>query len=154
MTLLHALSTLLVAATAPLSLTCACLACAPEHTARASTTLAPVDAPAEGSVPTGHYCNMGFFTKEALARHEELIPKIVAAVTDREEIPDGFVFKLSGQFREAGEWLDGVRGCCPTVEYAITFTPRSGPATLRISGSAGAKEFIREEFRPILHPKG
>jgi len=97
---------------------------------------------------------MGFFTPEGLARFDALVQKIVAAVTESEELENGYLFKFSGQFREAGEWLDGVRGCCPTIEYSVAFSAQGGPATLRITGGAGAKEFIREEFRKIIHEKG
>ncbi|HEX4825349.1 MAG TPA: hypothetical protein VFV19_13680 [Candidatus Polarisedimenticolaceae bacterium] len=115
----------------------------PEHAAQAGR-----------SAPSGHYCNMGFFTPEALTRHQVLVQKIAAAVTESEELENGYLFKFSGQFREAGEWLDGVRGCCPTLEYSVAFAPQSGPVTMRISGGAGAKEFIREEFSKIIQKKG
>jgi len=110
-------------------------------------------APAQAAVPVGHYCNMGFFTPEGVKRFDVLVQKIVAAVTESEELENGFLFRFSGQFREAGEWIDGARGCCPTIEYSVAFAPQSGPVTLRITGGAGAKEFIREEFRKIIHEK-
>jgi hypothetical protein len=143
-TRLAILSALLVLSTAALSL------------ARSSEPGAPAaaDAPVQAGVPQGHYCNLGFFTPEGAIRHKALVEKLVAAVTESEELEDGYLIKFSGQFREAGEWLDGVRGCCPTIEYTVAFTPQSGPVTLRIFGGPGAKEFIREEFREIIHEKG
>ena len=140
---------LLVVSTATLSLTRT-----PEPAAPAGTARAAADAPVRIGVPPRHYCNMGFFTPEGLARFDALVQKIVAAVTESEELENGYLFKFSGQFREAGEWLDGVRGCCPTIEYSVAFSAQGGPATLRITGGAGAKEFIREEFRKIIHEKG
>ncbi|HKB08957.1 MAG TPA: hypothetical protein VKF61_11810 [Candidatus Polarisedimenticolia bacterium] len=117
----------------------------------ATLTLAHRPEAAQAGAPTTHYCNMGFFTPEGLARHKALVEKIAAAVTESDELENGYLFKFSGQFREAGEWLDGARGCCPTVEYTLTFATQSGPATLRITGGPGAKEFIREEFARIVH---
>ena len=144
MTRLATLSAVLVVSTATLS-----PARTAEHEAQAV-----MSAPTQVGAPTTHYCNMGFFTPKGLARHEALVKKIVAAVTESEELENGYLFKFSGQFREAGEWLDGVRGCCPTVEYSVAFAPQSGPVTMRITGGAGAKEFIREEFGKIIQKKG
>jgi len=138
MTRLATLSAILVVLTAPQS-----LAGTPEHTAP--------NGPVQVGARSGHYCNMGFFTPEGLARHNALVEKIAAGVTESEELENGYLFKFSGHFREAGEWLDGVRGCCPTLDYTMTFAAQDGPATLRIWGGPGAKEFIREEFSRIIH---
>jgi hypothetical protein len=116
-----------------------------------TATLFLAPAPVQGGDSPRHYCNLGFFTPEGLTRHKALVEKLAAAVTESDELENGYLFKFSGQFREAGEWLDGARGCCPTIEYTATFAAQSGPATLRITGGAGAKEFIREEFSKIIH---
>ena len=137
MTRLATLSAVLVVSTAM-------LLAVPAHV---QSAVAPTQ---DGAAPR-HYCNLGFFTPEGLARHKALVEKIAAAVTESDELENGYLFKFSGQFREAGEWLDGVRGCCPTIDYTVTFAAQSGPATLRISGGPGAKEFIREEFSRIIH---
>jgi hypothetical protein len=123
------------------------VACAPQPAARAATTQGAVDAPA------GHYCNMGFFTPEGLARHKVLVPKLAAAVKEVDELENGYAYTIAGDMRELGEFLDGARGCCPTVEYTVTFPPHSGTVTLRITGGPGAKTFIREEFDAIAHGK-
>jgi len=146
MTRLAILSAVLFVSTSALP-----LARASEQAARGRTMQAKANAPAQAGAPSAHYCNLGFFTPEGLARHKALVEKIAAAVTESNELENGYLFKFSGQFREAGEWLDGVRGCCPTIEYEATFAPQSGPATLRIWGGPGAKEFIREEFSRIIH---
>ena len=146
MTRLATLSAVLIVSSATLS-----LARTSEPTAPAGTTQSAANAPLQGGAPSTHYCNLGFFTPAGLTRHKALVEKLAAAVTQSDELENGYLFKFSGQFREAGEWLDGVRGCCPTIEYTVTFAPQSGPVTLRISGGAGAKEFIREEFSKIIH---
>jgi hypothetical protein len=96
---------------------------------------------------------MGFFTPEGLARHKVLVPKLAAAVTEVRELGNGYAYTIAGSMRELGEFLDGARGCCPTVEYEVTFPPHSATITLRITGGPGAKEFIREEFDAISHGK-
>jgi hypothetical protein len=119
------------------------LSCKSESVAQAS--------PPAGEVrPSGHYCNLGVFTPVEWERHKSLVPKLAAATTDRLELADGYEFKFSGQFKEAGEWLDGVRRCCPTVRYQVEFETQTGPARLRVTGGAGAKEFIRAEFNQLF----
>src|SRR5215471_11598575 len=120
------------------------LACKAESVARAS--------PPASSAPTaeGHFCNLGVFTPAEWERHKTLVPKLAAATTGRVELGDGYEFVFSGQFKEAGEWLDGVRRCCPTVRYDLAFEPRGGVAKMRITGATGAKDFIRAEFDPLF----
>jgi hypothetical protein len=130
-----------VAACAALAATLS-LSCKPE--AKASPARTGAEAPA------GHYCNMGVFTPASLARFKELISKMVASVTTARELENGYVFSFSGQAREAGEWLDDARLCCSTLHYEVAFDPNAGPATLAITGSPGAKEFVREEFAPFF----
>jgi hypothetical protein len=120
-----------------------CLGCKAESVARAA-------AGGEEPKPTGHYCNLGAFTPAEAERHRALVPKLASSTTARVELADGYAFKFSGQFREAGEWLDGVRRCCPTVKYQLDFEPNAGVAWLRVTGTNGAKDFIREEFRPLF----
>jgi hypothetical protein len=120
----------------------------------AAAALAAPPAPATPPPPAGHYCNMGYFTPETLARHKVLVPRVAAAVTRVRPLPDGYEYTLKGSMPELGEFLDGTRGCCPTVEYAVTFRPHRGTVVLRITGGPGAKAFIREEFNVISHPRG
>ena len=103
--------------------------------------------------PRGHYCNLGVFTPAGLQRHRDLVPQLAGAITERRELPNGYAFKFSGKFEAAGEWLDGTRRCCPTLDYQIEFTRQAGTAWLRVTGGAGAKEFIREEFRALMETK-
>ena len=119
--------------------------CKPEGSARASPPTT------QAGAPQGHSCNLGVFSPTDLARLEkELVPRLAASIRERRELPDGYGFSFSGQFKEAGEWLDLVRRCCPTLRYEIVFEPQGGLAWLRITGGPGAKDFIQEEFRPIL----
>lgn len=103
--------------------------------------------------PRGHYCNLGVFTPETLKRHQDLVPQLAASVSETRELPNGYAFKFSGKFEAAGEWLDGVRRCCPTLDYQVEFQRQAGTAWLRVTGGAGAKEFIREEFRALFEKK-
>jgi hypothetical protein len=105
---------------------------------------------ARAAPPTRHYCNLGVFTKEELARHKELVRRLVPVVQGRRELDDGYAFRFSGQFKEAGELFDGTRRCCPTLGYRLDFAPDGGEATLQVTGAGAAKEFIREEFSVLF----
>src|SRR5262245_22034876 len=120
---------------------------APAHADPAKPASPPAHA---GDAPKGHYCNLGVFTREEHERHRMLVGKAHAAVSASHELANGYSFDFDGQFKEAGELIDGVRRCCPTVDYHLEFTARGGPAMLRITGGDGAKEFIREEFKPLI----
>ena len=98
----------------------------------------------------GHYCHVGALTKDEWARLKALVPQLVAATFAREELPDGYAFKVHGSFKELGEWLDAVRRCCPSISYHLDLAPDLGDATLRIVGTNDAKAFIREEFKVLL----
>jgi hypothetical protein len=117
-----------------------------------STALAALP-PGASAGPTGQYCNLGVFTPTEWQRHKALVPQLAAATTERQELEDGYLFRFSGQFKNAGEWLDGVRRCCPTIRYQVDFDPHAGMASLRVTGETGAKEFIREEFAALLGTK-
>jgi len=99
---------------------------------------------------SGHYCNLGVFSPEELARHHELVEKLAPRVVEHRELADGYAFRLPGDFRETGELIDGTRRCCPTLNYVIEFAPKSGPTWLRVTGSDSAKSFIREEFSVLM----
>src|SRR5262249_46730143 len=136
-----------------LALSTSALACNPAAPVAAAPMQAqpqPAAAPAQDTAPSGHYCNLGVFTRDEHERHRALVGKFQAAVTATRELASGYSFEFGGQFKEAGEWLDGVRRCCPTVDYHVDFASRGGPAVLRITGGDGAKEFIREEFKPLF----
>jgi hypothetical protein len=108
-----------------------------------------VTAAADGA-PKGHYCNLGVFTPAELQRLEkELVPKMVAATSSYQELDDGYAFQLSSK-AQAGEWIDLVRRCCPTLDYQLAFTAFGGGVTVRITGSPGAKAFIQSEFAPLF----
>jgi hypothetical protein len=109
--------------------------------------------PATAEPPAGHYCNLKVFSKEEGARLKELSPLLAAAVTRRDELADGYAFAFDGKMKWAGEWLDDVRRCCPTVHFDVSFPPQQGAAVLKITGEHDAKVFIREEFALLFGDK-
>jgi len=109
-----------------------------------SASAAPAAAPA-ATPPTGHYCNLAVFTPAERARLKELGGKMHDAITAIHELDNGFSFELPGTMKETGEWVDGERRCCSTLDYNVTIAAHTGPVVVRITG-VDAKPFIREEF--------
>src|ERR1043165_2930120 len=74
----------------------------------------------------GHYCHVGALTKDEWARLEALVPQLVAATFAREELPDGYAFKVHGSFKEFGEWLHPPRPGCPAASHPPPPPPPPG----------------------------
>src|ERR1051326_8713810 len=108
----------------PLLLVILASACRPDPAAEAAPPTPSVSA-------AGHYCDLSVFTKEEHARHRDLVAKFKAVVRSTHELANGYAFEFPGTFKEAGEWLDGTRRCCPTIQLAMDFSPHTGTATLR-----------------------
>ena len=126
----------------PLLLACAC------------NGEAVADPPPPPTKVVGHYCHVKALTQAEWKHLEkDLVPRLVAATFARDELPDGFAFRVHGTFKELGEWLDVVRRCCPSLTYQLDLTPELGDVTLRIVGNNDAKTFIREEFKVLLAAK-
>lgn len=106
----------------------------------------PAKSASATATPTGYYCDMSSFTKVESKRWMELGERL--KITKTVELANGYAMSLSGKFREAGEWLDGMRRCCPMVDIAASFPNRQGTAEFRFTapadGPPGGKEFIRE----------
>jgi hypothetical protein len=116
--------------------------------AACNSSAATPPAPA-ATVASGHYCNMSVFTADGLARHKVLAAQFHEVVAANHELADGYSFDFPGTFEGAGEWLDGVRRCCPTVDFKLAVASHIGPATLQVTG-VDAKPFIHEEFARLF----
>jgi hypothetical protein len=92
---------------------------------------------------------MSVFSPEERARLTQLAIMLAAGVTARHELDNGYTFEFPGTVKAAGEWLDDVRRCCPTVDFDLALSSHQGPAVLRITGPE-AKPFIREEFARLF----
>lgn len=79
-------------------------------------------------------------------REAELLTRFKAAVIETEELQDGYAFHLPGH----GKWIELVaelivaeRECCPFLTFEVAALPNMGPVIVRMTGPAGAKEFVR-----------
>ena len=69
---------------------------------------------------------------------------LVAATTARDELPDGYRFRLRADVALAvlGEWIALERRCCPLFAFEVAVAPANGPVTLTITGPPDVKEIL------------
>jgi hypothetical protein len=99
-------------------------------------------------------CNMGAFNDEERRHYDVLRAKVHAAVEDIRELADGFSIRLSCDpevLATAGEWIALERRCCPFFDFALSVPRGDGPAELRITGPAPAKEILRDGLYQAPH---
>lgn len=92
-------------------------------------------------------CNMNALSKAERERYQEVTKQLFAAVEKREELKDGYAFRLpSASLLAAAEWISLERRCCPFFAFDLEQTKDSGPLWLRVRGAEGVKAFIRAEL--------
>ena len=68
---------------------------------------------------------------------------------DREPMDDGYslTFEPSGDIIALiSRVIDAERQCCPWLPFTLTVAADAGPILLRLTGSAGAREFLAALF--------
>jgi hypothetical protein len=106
----------------------------------ASSTSAAEDAPQN---PVA--CQAGALSPEEWERHVELRGQLVAGVTERIELENGYRFVLDRDKLTAvqlAEWVEGERRCCPFIEFEIRQAADGGPLSLTLTGREGVKELL------------
>jgi hypothetical protein len=85
-------------------------------------------------------------TVEFRDRETMLLQKFRSAVTETEELQDGYAFRLAGDgkwIRLIAELMAAERQCCPFLTFEFVALPQKGPLIIRVTGPAGTKEFLR-----------
>ena len=83
---------------------------------------------------------------ELCKRKATIIAQFNSAVIATEELPDGYAFQLSGDKKGIGvvaELIVAERECCPFLTFVLTAQPNIGPVSVRVTGPAGAKDFLK-----------
>jgi len=83
---------------------------------------------------------------ELRKRVATLLARFESAVIATEELPDGYVFRMPGDQKWMGpvwEAIAGERECCPFLTFELTAQPNMGPVSVRVSGPAGTKDFLK-----------
>jgi hypothetical protein len=86
---------------------------------------------------------------ELREREATLLAQFKAALIATEELPDGYAFRGPGNeqwIAVVAQLIVAERECCPFLTFELTAQPNMGPVIVRITGPAGAKDFLREIF--------
>ena len=86
---------------------------------------------------------------ELREREATLIARFRSAVMATEELADGYAFRMPGNSECIAlitELMAAERECCPFLRFELNAEPNRGPLTLRVTGPAGAKNFVRTVF--------
>ena len=89
-------------------------------------------------------CNLKALTPDQRTRHAKLTRDLLAGVTERRELPDGYAFRIHAALSDAGEWIALEHKCCPFFRFRLDV---AGEEWLSIQGTEGVKQFIAAEFR-------
>jgi len=79
-------------------------------------------------------------------REATLLALFKSAVVATEELPDGYVFRLPGDKKRIAlvcELIVAERECCPFLTFEVTAQPNMGPVSVRVTGPAGTKDFLK-----------
>lgn len=99
---------------------------------------------AASAADTRFACNLKALTPEQRTRHARLTRDLLAGVTERRELPDGYAFRIHAALSDVGEWIAAERKCCPFFRFRLEVSGEE--EWLSIQGAEGVKQFIAAEF--------
>jgi hypothetical protein len=79
-------------------------------------------------------------------RERTLLAQFKAAVIDSTELSNGYGFRVPGDKKWimlVAELIVAERECCPFLKFELSLEPAMGPASVRMTGPEGTKEFLR-----------
>ena len=79
-------------------------------------------------------------------REATLLAQFKRTVVATEELPDGYVFHVPGDKKSMGvvwEAIVAEHECCPFLTFELTAQPNMGPVSVRMTGPAGTKDFLK-----------
>jgi hypothetical protein len=85
-------------------------------------------------------------------QHIHTARQVFAAVLERQELPDGYSFRLSEEqtsLLQIAAYLSNDRRCCPFFHYTLDLEPHAGAVWLKIRGPEGVKEGILESLEHL-----
>lgn len=112
-----------------------------------------VSSRAHGESEEGFACALHALSVAARVRHLALSARLSAAIRDRTEIADGYVFRVDESamdWASLAEWARAERLCCPFFRVALRAQPRGAGLELELGGAPGVKHFIESELPVAL----
>jgi hypothetical protein len=99
-------------------------------------------------------CNALALSPEVRKRHfEQVGPALLKLRKSTRELSDGYEFEFPTDretYQLLTEWAVEERLCCPFFDIDLRFSKEGGPLWLRLTGRPGTKEFIKEDFGPLV----
>ncbi len=89
-------------------------------------------------------CRANALDKTQRKRQQELLQIVRANALLRQELPDGYAFRLSADpalFQHAAEWVTLERRCCPFLEFGLEWR-KDDSVWIRLTGGSGVKQFL------------
>ena len=86
-------------------------------------------------------------TTELRDREATVLAEFWSGVIETEELQEGYAFRLPGDGKCIGliaELIVAERECCPFLTFEMTAHSNMGPLIVRVIGTAGAKEFLKD----------
>ena len=93
-------------------------------------------------------CRPHALDKAQRKRQQELLELMHRSAQAKEELPDGFGFRLAAEpalFQQAAEWISLERRCCPFVRFALEWK-EDDSVWVGLSGGPGVKAAIAAEM--------
>lgn len=107
----------------------------------------PGDTPTADALPIA--CNPNAIPAEQREQWIATGIRLYQAVEEVRELPDGYAFRLpatSEMLTLAVEDIAYERLCCPFLRFTLEVTPGEGPLWFRLTGSQGAKAYLKMAF--------
>ena len=83
---------------------------------------------------------------ELRIREATLLAQFRAALIESEELDNGYLFRVRGDNKSIAvvtELIMAERECCPFLKFELSLEPAMGPLSVRMTGPAGTKEFLK-----------
>jgi hypothetical protein len=94
-------------------------------------------------------CNLNAISTAERPRYGELMKQLRAAVRQRQELSDGYTYRLDGKsvsLLEVAEWIKSERLCCPFLNLQLEVSGQVSDWRLHLRGPAGVKTILDQEF--------
>jgi hypothetical protein len=94
-------------------------------------------------------CNLKAISAADRPRYNDLTKRLRGTVRDRNEVPDGYLFKLDSKgitLPEVAAWISLERLCCPFLTFQLSTSGNQADWLLKLTGPTGVKPLLEAEF--------
>lgn len=94
---------------------------------------------------------------ELRKREATLIAQFKSTLIATEELPSGYAFRVPADKKSiaiAAELVVAERECCPFLTFELIAQPNTESVSVRITGPAGAKDFLKALFCNAVRAHG